>query len=136
VPNALGIEPGSYIKVVLEEIEFQAGRNITIHEEGKITALDPIADGVYDAYIYKPGAEDVESVKLTITGNVVQEQEYRGGVASLLNVTAQPGIYQVEQITLDEDGLVEVSAVSVPSQGDASTVAKLTMNESAFTYDF
>jgi hypothetical protein len=136
VPNALGIEPGSYIKVVLEEIEFQTGRNLAIAADGHLSATEHVDDGTYQAFIYKPGAEDVEKVSLTIANDTVVEEEYRGAVASLLDVSFSHGIYQVEQITLDEDGLVDVSAVAVPSENDASKVAQLTLNEGAFTYDY
>jgi hypothetical protein len=46
---------------------------------------------------------------------------------------ASVGMYQVEQLTIDEDGLVNVSAVQVPVDSTgASIVAKDVLNEAAF----
>ena len=56
-----------------------------------------------------------------------------GCLFTLLSTTVNKNVYQVEQLTLDEDGLVNVSAVEVPVDSTgASIVAKDVLNEAAF----
>ena len=132
-PEAIGIEPGSYIRVVSSEVEFQTGRTIRIADDLHVVAPEPLADGHYQTYTYRPGAADVEEVEIDVVNGHVTDEELRGAISALIQVVPHNNVYQVHEVTLEEDGLVSVSAVIVPT-GDqgVSRLAALVSNPSYF----
>jgi len=67
-----------------------------------------------------------------LIGDITYAELY-GTLFTLKTQTTKKTIYQVEQLTLDEDGLVNVSAVEVPVDSNgASIVAQDVLNEAAF----
>jgi hypothetical protein len=132
-PEAVGIEPGGYIRVLCAEVEFQTGRAIKITNDLHVVSPTPLADGTYHAYAYVPGAPDVEEVQLEVRGGQAVNAELRGAVAALLDLTPRSDVYQVQEITLDDDGLVSVSAVVVPTnEQGASKLAELVLSPASF----
>jgi hypothetical protein len=133
VPDALGIQPGSYIRVITESTSYSATNNGGITDAGTLVSITTIANGTYDALVYNPSTGAVTEQRITITNNAVTNSTLYGCLFTLLSVEASVGMYQVEQLTVDEDGLVNVSAVEVPVDNTgASIVAKDVLNEAAF----
>ena len=133
-PEAVGVQPGSYIKVFTEETEFQTGLALKINDDMSITSPVAIEDGFYPMSAYLPGANDVIKTGSLIKDGIVQNQELRGALASIFSVTPSQKVYQISELTLDEDGLVNITASFVPTQSDgSSTVAFYTLNASQFT---
>jgi hypothetical protein len=133
VPDALGIQPGSYIRVITEATTYSATNNGGITDAGTLVSITTIANGTYDALVYNPATGAVTEQRITIANNAVTDSTLYGCLFTLLSSTANTGMYQVEQLTLDEDGLVSVSAVEVPVDSTgASIVAKDVLNEAAF----
>ncbi len=57
----------------------------------------------------------------------------RGALLSIFSVTPVQKVYQISEITLDEDGLVNIVASFVPTESDgSSTIAEYTMDSSKF----
>ena len=132
-PEAVGIQPGSYIKVIVEETEFQSGLALKINEDMSITSPEPVKDGDYKASVYVPGATEVIETDIVIRNQLVQNDQLRGAIASLYTVAAAQRIYQVSELTLGDDGLVNVGATFVPTQAAGnSEVAYYTFNPSLF----
>jgi hypothetical protein len=133
IPDALGIQPGSYIRVITASTTYSASNNGAITDAGTLVSISTIADGTYDAIIYNPANGNVTEDRITITNNTVSDANLRGTLFTLVSETVNKGVYQVEQLTLDEDGLVNVSAVEVPvDSAGASIVAKDVLTESNF----
>jgi hypothetical protein len=133
VPDALGIQPGSYIRVITEATTYSATNNGGITDAGTLVSISSIANGNYDALIYNPQTGDVTERRITISNNTITDSTLYGCLFTLLSVEVGMGVYQVEQLTLDEDGLVSISAVHVPTDSTgASIVAKDVLNEAAF----
>jgi hypothetical protein len=133
VPDALGIQPGSYIRVITESTSYSATNNGGITDAGTLVSITTIANGNYDALIYNPSTGAVSEQRITIANNAVTDSTLYGCLFTLLSLEANVGMYQVEQLTIDEDGLVNVSAVEVPVDSTgASIVAKDVLNEAAF----
>ena len=132
-PEAVGVQPGSFIKVFTEETEFQTGLALKINDDLSITSPVAIEDGFYRVSAYLPGAEEVIETDILIKEGFVQQPEMRGALASIFNVSSNQKVYQVSEITLDEDGLVSIVASVVPTQNDdSSTIAYYTMNPNEF----
>ena len=133
VPDSLGIQPGSYIRVITAATSYNAAANGVIQEAGTLVSISTVNDGSYTALVYNPATSDVSEKEITISGGSVTDSTVHGCLFTLLSTTVNKNVYQVEQLTLDEDGLVNVSAVEVPVDSTgASIVAKDVLNETAF----
>jgi hypothetical protein len=133
VPDALGIQPGSYIRVITEATTYSATNNGGITDAGTLVSVTSIANGSYDALIYNPSTGAVTEQRITIQNNAVTDSAFRGCLFTLLSLQTSASVYQVEQLTLDEDGLVNISAVEVPVDSTGvSIVAKDVLTEANF----
>lgn len=133
VPDALGIQPGSYIRVITEATSYSATNNGGITDAGTLVSVSSIANGNYNALIYNPNTGAVTEQRITIQNNTVMEAAVRGCLFTLLSLQTGASVYQVEQLTLDEDGLVNISAVEVPvDSAGVSIVAKDVLTEANF----
>jgi hypothetical protein len=75
--------------------------------------------------IYNPTTGAVSEQVIAVANNSVSDSTLYGCLFTFLSTTVNKGIYQVEQLTIDEEGLVSVTAVEVPvDETGASIVAK------------
>lgn len=133
VPDALGIQPGSYIRVITSATTYSAASNGAITQAGQVVSVRAIANGTYNAMVYNPADGSVLEQPVTISNNTVTDSNLHGTLFTLLTETISKGFYQVEQLTIDEDGLVSVSAVEVPvDAAGVSMVAKDVLTPSNF----
>ena len=136
-PYGLQLAPGDYIKVVTQVAPYTAARNGVINaDNGSILSADPLADGTYSVFAYRPGGSDVETISLTIANGKATNASYWGMVYTYTDTTINQNVYMVEELTLDEDGLVSISASHTPVEGNASQVALDVITEDRFLYDF
>ena len=133
LPTGLSIQPGDYIKVASEEIAYQTGLNVRIDDDLKIVSATPLEDGPYKANIYLPGADSIVEVDLEVIDGVVTNPELRGGLASLFTVTPHNNVYRIQEVSLNEEGIVSISAVIVPTDSSgASMIAQAVLNSTGF----
>lgn len=133
VPDALGIQPGSYIRVITEATSYSATNNGGITDAGTLVSVKTIDDGNYDALIYNPNTGTVTEQRVTVQNNTINDPEVYNCLFTLVSLTTKADVYQVEQLTLDEDGLVNIAAVEVPvDDNGVSIVAKDVLTETNF----
>ena len=131
-PEIVGVEPGSYIRVMTEEIDFDVTYSLVVNRDLSFTSAREVPDGTYMAFVYKSGGEPVER-QIQVVNQRVTDIELAGAIVSVFTTSSADGIYQVQQITIDESGIVSVTAVVVPSQADQSSkVAYYTLTPSEF----
>jgi hypothetical protein len=112
---------------------YSATNNGGITDAGTLRSISTIANGNYDALIYNPTTGAVTEQRITITSNTVADTALYGCLFTLLSLETGVSVYQVEQLTLDEDGLVNVAAVEVPvDSAGASIVARDVLSEGSF----
>ena len=134
VPDALSVQPGSYIRVITEASTYSSTANGAITDAGTLVSITSVKDGTYDALIYKPSTSEVLETKLTISGNSISESEFHGSFFTLLSGSTDYSVYQVESLNLEEDGLVSINAVEVPTDASGvSIVAKDVLTPGNFT---
>lgn len=134
-PYGLNLAPGNYIKVVTQTTPYHASRNGVVREsDGVVLSADTLADGTYTVSAYRPGSESVQTISLTISGGRVTNSANWGIVFTIGSTAVEQNIYLVEQLTLDEDGLVNVVASHVPTEGGASVVATDVITANRFIY--
>ena len=130
-PDALLVEPGSYIRVMTEASVYDASSNGFIEEAGNINAFISIKDGRYDALLYGSASGEVVEAEIEISNNTVLDSRFHGYLFSLLTRKTDYSVYQIDSLNLEEDGLVSISAVEVPTDENGhSIVAKDVLDES------
>jgi hypothetical protein len=133
VPDALSIQPGSYIRVITSATTYSASNNGAITDAGSLVSITSIPNGTYNALTYNPTTGAVAELPLAVLNNAVSDPALYGCLFTLLATTVNKGIYQVEQLTIDEDGLVSITAIEVPVDSTgASIVAKDVLTEASF----
>lgn len=117
-PDGLGIGPGSYIRVYLQSLAYSSALNGVIDRVGNITSANPLGNGTYDVFSYKVGDDAPVSRQLTVSNGATTQGELFGSIFSLEQSELTSRIYQVEQVSLNEDSICQVSATVVPTTDD------------------
>ena len=132
-PAGLAIEPGSYIRVITESTSYAASSNGVITDAGTLVSVSTLQDGTYTALVYDPSTSAVNERQMTISNGSVTDSILHGTIFTLLSTQVNKGIYQIDQITIDEDGLANISAVHVPvNVNGKSIVAQDILNPDRF----
>ena len=113
-PFGIDLAPGDYIRVVTESSPYSSARNGSISVSGVITSATTLADGQYPILYYKPGFEDVATGTMTVSGGKVAESTFWNSLFTVREITISQNVYMVEQLTLDEDGNVQITASEFP----------------------
>jgi hypothetical protein len=133
-PDGLGIGPGSYIRVYLQSLAYSSASNGVINAEGGITSVNPLADGDYAVFAYRAGDDAPVSRTLTIFAGATTQSELFNSMYSLEQAELTSRIYQVEQVSLNEDSICQVSATVVPTtNAEASQIAVDVVTAANFT---
>lgn len=131
VPEGSGIAPGSYIKIALQQgVQSGAFSNGIIDGTGKITSPTPLADGTYNIVYYTSGMEDIDEATLTITDGFTTDTALFNSIFSLASTEVNTSVYFVEQVELDEEGLVNVVATEFPAAQILSDMSGANITES------
>lgn len=135
-PEGLSLKPGDYIRVITQSNPFIPTNIGTVDVNGRVRSVEPFDDGAYNITYYVQGqSQDVQTGAITIQGGVVTDSNYYGIVFSTSDPIAQSGVYFVEQLTLDQDCMVEVVASSFPCDENlVSVIARdvLANNDSSY----
>ena len=135
-PYGIDLAPGNFIRVVTEANPYSSAQNGSISATGVITSATTFADGQYSVLYYKSGSEDVEEATMTVSGGLVQETALRGSVFTVLEKTSSQNVYQIEQLTLDGEGVVLITASEFPCDEQfSSLIAQDVTNAARFLVD-
>ena len=135
-PFGITLAPGDFIRVVTETSPYNAVQNGSISSTGVITSASTFADGQYSVLYYRTGFEDVQQGTMNVSGQIVQNTEMRGGLFSVLNATVSQNVYMVEQLTLDSESTVQITASEFPCDSSfSSLIAQDLVNADRFEVD-
>lgn len=135
-PFGITLAPGDFIRVVTETSPYNAVQNGSISSTGVITSASTFADGQYSVLYYRTGFEDVQQGTMNVSGQIVQNTEMRGGLFSVLNATVSQNVYMVEQLTLDSESTVQITASEFPCDSlFSSLIAQDLVNADRFEVD-
>lgn len=121
-PYGLDLAPGDYIRVATQASPYSSARNGVISATGAITSVTPLSDGQYNILYYKPGSDDVESGTMTVSSNVVTDSTFFDTVFTVVDSSISQNVYLVEQLTLNEDGIVQIVASEFPCDDRLSSL--------------
>jgi hypothetical protein len=133
-PDQAKIGPGSLIRIATESSPYSVYNNGVVLSTGRVEALTHLDDGTYQVILYRTGADLTEEASMTIESGVVTDPSLIGSLFAVQQLSVNSGFYQVEEVGLDEDGLVEISASHHPTNSDGSSlIVADVMDESRFT---
>jgi len=128
------VAPGSLIKVVTQSIPYSVYNNGIVLSDGTVQSLTPVQDGTYSVNLYRTGSDLVESATLVVSDGKVADSSMYGSLFAIENLSVGDGLYQIEEVGLDEDGLVEITASHHPTDSSgASILIKDVLTESLFS---
>lgn len=142
--SGLSLEAGDYIKVFTESMPFDIAKNGTVSSSGVVTSTSSIPDGDYVIDYFFTGT-DVENVNeaglrratIRIANKAVADPNFHGIIFSIANdTTISQNTYLVEQLTMADDGTVQIVASEHPCDvRGASRMNALIVSDSSFVLD-
>jgi hypothetical protein len=131
-PYGLDLAPGDYIKVITQASPYSAANNGVIDDEGNITSATELTDGAYTIVYWTRTNEETKTATLTVTAGKAIEQTLWDSIFTISNASTSSNVYMVEQLTLNEDGLVEIVATEFPCSSTDNSLIALDLTTSAF----
>jgi hypothetical protein len=124
-PYGISIAPATYIEINVPEAPTVPRSIGVIAEDGSVLSDYTIPDGQSEVLMYRKGSDDVERVTIEYKNERITNEEYWGSVFSSLIPDSVANTYLIEEITIDEDGLVDITASHFPTNSEGeSLIAK------------
>ena len=132
VPEVMnGVGPGDFIKLAMSTVQI-CRESIASVEEDEASPASPLtinsastwSDGEHEVNYWQAGMPEPAVRTVTVRDNKVLDLEMRGALMSTTTSADSCGynacedIYQVEQVNLGEDGLVDIVATYYPCDQD------------------
>lgn len=121
-PYGLSLAPGKFIRVITESNPYNSANNGVVSEDGSIVSASPLADGTYTIIYYKPPATEITTGQLIVSAGATVQTALYGSIFSTTTASTSNNVYMIELLTLDEEGLVEISASEFPVDSDYSSL--------------
>ena len=134
-PMGVNLAPGDYIKVARVDApsSYALPLGVIGSDNGTILCSHELSDGEHEVDIYVAGAAEPTRIAIEVQSNRVADEALWGSVFSAFNPRPTSAIYQIEQITMTEDGMAEITAVHFPTdESGSSLVAQDTLSTTAF----
>jgi hypothetical protein len=132
-PFGLSLAPGDYIRVITQASPYNAANNGVVDGSLNITSVTPLTDGVYKVSYWNASFDDVKTENMTVAGGKAVEPKFADSIFTLVNDTVSSGTYMVEQLTLSEEGLVDIVAVEFPTTSELNSLIALDLlNDATF----
>jgi hypothetical protein len=136
-PEGLNLAPGQYIKVVTQASPYQAANNGVVEADGTLIMSRPIDDNAYPIWYFNRDQDTVLEAVMNVVDGKVVETELWDTLVTLRYPGISSSVYQVQELTLEEDGLVQIVASEHPTTGDGvSLIAQDLLTEGTFKRDY
>ena len=114
------IGPGSVISVALNQVSASRFTNGSISSTGLITSAQNIQDGSYPIIYFVSGNPATSTTTMNVSQGRVADPSLYNAIFSVTQSNLTTTTYIVEQVELDEEGLVSVTASEYPYNALAS----------------
>lgn len=109
-----GLAPGDYIKVAMDETEYDEFNNGVVTPEGALVSTKTLANGTYNVIAWD-GTEGTPPADATLTvSNSGKTASPTGIVFTVKLPSTQVRVYQIERIAPDDDGAFTIEAMHMP----------------------
>ena len=133
-PYGLNLAPGDYIRVVTQASPYSAANNGVVDSSLNITSVTPLAEGAYTVAYWNASFDDIKTETMTVANGKAVEDKFADAIFTLVNAGVASGTYMVEQLTLSEEGMVDIAAVEFPTTATFNSLIALDVqNDGAFT---
>jgi hypothetical protein len=133
-PYGLSLAPGDYIRVLTQASPYNAANNGVVDSNLNITAVTPLSDGAYTVSYWNASFDDLLTETMTVANGKAIETKFADSIFTIADATVSSGTYMVEQLTLGEEGLVDIVAVEFPTTSSLNSLIALDLlNDAAFT---
>ncbi len=120
-PEGLSLAPGDFIRLETLMAPYENFQNGIIRNDGRVVSVVPIEDGTYSVYVFRAGADDVVLEDVEFINNQVTDESLYGALFNVPNIARRLGVYAVESIGIEEDGLVKITGSHHPVFEDLSS---------------
>jgi len=132
-PYGADLAPGQFIRVVTQASPYSGANNGIVDDDGVITSATQLANGTYTVIYYKPPASAVATGSLTVSNGITSQSAFFGSIFTVTTASTSSNVYMIERLTMDEDGMVEISASEFPTNSSySSLVAQDLLSTTAF----
>ena len=111
-PFGIALAPGDYIKV--ETISSPLETRISGRINDQLQVMGNVADGTHTATIYRQAADSVVTEEIVIANGRVADESLRNSLFAIPLLERRLGVYMIEELSLDEEGMVQVKASHHP----------------------
>jgi predicted phage tail protein len=110
-PLGLKLAPGDFIRLMDTQLAgLQTTANAAVLSDGSLLTAEAPADGTYETFVYRKGSESISEETVEIVDGKVVDMSLIGSMINMPNTQERYGFYQIVQISLDEDFMVEIRA--------------------------
>jgi hypothetical protein len=114
-PYGMDLAPGEYIRVITEANVYSAANNGVVAADGTVTAVSELPDGRYTVFYWNSNFDDPTTDQMTVSNGKALESKFFSSIFTVESPTVSSNIYMIEQLTLTEDGLVDIVAAHFPA---------------------
>ena len=110
-----GLSPGDYIKVAMDETEYDEFNNGVVTSEGALVSTKPLSNGTYNVIAWD-GTEGTPPADATLFVSADGKTATPTGIVFTVKLpSTQVRMYQVERITPDDEGTFTIEAMHMPA---------------------
>ena len=133
-PYGLNLAPGDYIRVITQASPYNAANNGVVDSSLNITSVRPLGEGKYTVAYWNASFDDIKTETMTVANGKAVENKFADAIFTLVDASVSSGTYMVEQLTLSEEGMVDIAAVEFPTTPTFNSLIALDVqNDGAFT---
>lgn len=111
-PFGIALAPGDYIKV--ETVSSPLETRISGRIGNDLQVIGNVANGTHTATIYRQAADSVVTEEIVIADGRVTDETLRNSLFAIPLLERRLGVYMIEELSLDEEGMVQVKASHHP----------------------
>ena len=123
-PFGIALAPGDWIKV--ETISSPLETRISGRIDGELRVIGNVSDGTHPATIYRKASDQVVNEDITVVDGHVTDETLRDSLFAIPLTQRRLGVYAVEELNLDEEGMVQVKASHHPVNSEG--VSKINLD--------
>jgi len=127
-PLASVLNPGSFIIVSTDSNPYTPANNGVVLDDGTVVSAIPLTASAtaLNIYFWERGGEEVREGSMVVDADAetgtLRTKEPRGVIFAVKTIGTRDNCYMVESITLDEDGMVDVTATHFPLDNDGKSL--------------
>lgn len=121
------VGPGSVITVALDQTATSRFSNGSIDSDGTIISTQNLPNGTYNITYFKSGNESIQEASLTVTNGRTSNSALFNSIFSIVEKLSYSSTYLVEQVELDEEGIVSISASEYPHNSIMSAIGNIVL---------